>query len=148
MLVLVCKLEQEIILVETIRVTVRQRCARHPHAGRKPARRSHRPAVLESVRRWIQRTDMRTLFIPKGSPCKNGYVESSGGKLRDELLNVELFLSLEEFRWMIDRWRLDYNHHRMPSALDYQTPAAYEAGNIFSASAVDQPPEHSRLTLP
>ena len=96
MLVLVCKLEQEIILVETIRVTVRQRCARHPHAERKPARRSHRPAVLESFRRWIQRADVRTLFIPKGSPWKNGYVESAGGKLRDELLNQELFLSLEE----------------------------------------------------
>jgi len=44
-----------------------------------------------------------TLFIAKGSPWGNGYVESAGGKLRDELLNHELFLSLVEVRWVIDR---------------------------------------------
>ena len=43
------------------------------------------------------------------------------GKLRDELLNRELFLSLDEARWVIDRWRLDYNHHRPHSSLEHQT---------------------------
>ena len=52
------------------------------------------------------------LFIAKGSPWENGYVESFNGKLRDELLNRVLFLSLAEARWVIDRWRIDYNHHR------------------------------------
>ena len=56
-----------------------------------------------------------------------GYIESSGGKLRDELLNRELFLSLEEARWVIDRWQLD-DHHHIHRALDYQTAAEYAAG--------------------
>ena len=79
--------------------------------------------VAKPVPRWLQRADVRTPFIAKGSPWENGYVESAGGKLRDELLNRELFLSLEEARWVIDRWRLDYNHHRTHSASDYQTAA-------------------------
>ena len=100
--------------------------------------------VAKAVRRWLQRADVRTLFIAKGSPWENGYVESFNGKLRDELLNQELFLSLEEARWVIDRWRLDYNNHRIHSALDYQTPAAFAAGCVPPASATPQPPEHSR----
>lgn len=83
--------------------------------------------VAKRVRRWLGQADVETLFIAKDSPWENGYVESFNGKLRDELLNRELFLSREEARWVIDRWRLDYNHHRLHSALDYQTPAAYAA---------------------
>jgi transposase InsO family protein len=52
---------------------------------------------------------------------------SVNGKLRDELLNGEMFLSIAEARWVIDRWRLDYNHHRLDRILDYQTPAAFAA---------------------
>jgi len=83
--------------------------------------------VAQSVRRWLGQAGVGTLFIAKGSPWENGYVESFNGKLRDELLNRELFLSLDEARWVIDRWRLDYNHRRPHSSLDYQTPAAYAA---------------------
>ena len=49
---------------------------------------------------------------------------------------------------MIDRWRLGYNHHRIHSSLYYQTPAAYAAGCVLTASATLQPPEHSRITNP
>ena len=69
--------------------------------------------VAKTVRRWLERSDVKTLFIAKGSPWENGYIESFNGKLRDDLLNRELFLSLEEARWVTDRWRLDYNHHRI-----------------------------------
>jgi len=88
--------------------------------------------VAKSVRRWLQQADVGKLFIAKGSPWENGYVESFNGKLRDELLNRELFLSLDEARWVIDRWRLDYNHHRPHSALEFQTPAAFAAGLLAS----------------
>ena len=54
-------------------------------------------------------------------------MESFNGKLRDELLNRELFLSLAEARYVLDQWRLDYNHRRPHSALDWQTPAAFAA---------------------
>jgi transposase InsO family protein len=101
--------------------------------------------VAKSVRHWLDRADVETLFVAKGSPWENGYIESFNGKLRDELLNRELFLSLEETRWVVDRWRLDYNHQRPHSALDYQTPAAFAAGCVLPASATPQPPEHSRV---
>ncbi len=65
------------------------------------------------------------------SPWENGYVESFNGKLRDELLNRELFLSLEETRSMIDRRRLDYSHHRIHSALNYQTPPLMRPAVFF-----------------
>ena len=86
--------------------------------------------VAKELREWLDQADVKTLFITPGSPWENGYVESFNGKLRDELLNQELFLSLEEARWVVDRWRLDYNHHRPHSALDYQTPAAFAAGRL------------------
>ena len=104
--------------------------------------------VAKAVCRWLEKADVKTLFVAKGSPWENGYVESFNGKLRDELLNREIFLSLDEFRWVIDRWRLDYNHHRIHSSLNYQTPAAYAAGCVLPASATHSPPEYSRLLDP
>ena len=73
--------------------------------------------VAKALRRWLEQSNVNTLFIAKGNPWENGYVESAGGKLRDELLKRELLLSLEKTRWVIDRWRLDYNH-RPHSALE------------------------------
>ena len=104
--------------------------------------------VSKVICRWLKEADVKTLFIAKGSPWENGYVESFNDTLRDELLNREIFLSFEEACWVIDRWRLDYNHHRIHSSLDYQTPAAYAAGCVLPASATPQPPEHSRITNP
>ena len=63
--------------------------------------------VALSVRRWLDQAGVGTLFIATGSPWENGYIESAGGKLRDEPLNRELFLSLEEARRVIDRWPID-----------------------------------------
>jgi len=55
-------------------------------------------------------------------------------------------LSMEEARWVIDRWQLDYNHRRIHSALNYQTPAAYAADCVPPASATPLPTKHSRTT--
>ncbi len=87
-------------------------------------------------------------FIAKSSPWENGYVESFNGKFRDELLNGELFLGLEDARWVIDRWRLDYNHRRPHSALDYQAAAAFAASCVLLDSATVHPPEHRTTTAP
>ena len=69
------------------------------------------------------------------------------GRLRDELLNCELFLSLEEARWVIDQWQQDYNDSRPHSALDYQTPAAYAASLPASVRATPSLQQASCNTL-
>ena len=83
--------------------------------------------IAKNIQRWLKRAVVDTLYINKASPWENAYVESFNGKLRDELLNCELFLSLSEARCVVDEWRLDYNHHRPHSSLDWQTPAAFAA---------------------
>ena len=88
--------------------------------------------VAQEVTRWLERATVKTLFIAKGSPWENGYVESFNSRFRDELLDRELFLGLADARWVVDRWRLDYNHRRPHSSLEYQTPAEFAAR--FAAS--------------
>ena len=83
--------------------------------------------VAKTVRRWLEQSKVGPLSIEPGSPWQNGYVEWFNGKLRDELLNQELFLSLAEARYVAERWRLDYNHHRPHSSLGWMTPAAFAA---------------------
>ncbi|MFM7290236.1 MAG: transposase, partial [Planctomycetia bacterium] len=72
----------------------------------------------------------------KASPWENGYVESFNGRLRDELLDRELFLSLPEARVVLDQWRMDYNHRRPHGGLKWLTPAAFVAGLDDTASGV------------
>jgi hypothetical protein len=62
-----------------------------------------------AVREWLHRLDVQTLFIEPGSPWENGYNESFNGKLRDELLNGEIFYTLKEAKVLIEQWRIHYN---------------------------------------
>jgi len=78
--------------------------------------------TAKAVRRWLNRLGVKTLFIDPGSPWENGYIESFNGKLRDELLNREIFTTLEEAKVLIEQWRMNYNHVRPHSALGYQPP--------------------------
>ena len=75
------------------------------------------------VRAWLQALAVETLFIERGSPWENGYVESFNGKLRDELLDGELFYTLNEAKVIIGRWRKEYNTIRPHSSLGYRPPA-------------------------
>jgi putative transposase len=75
------------------------------------------------VRDWLQRIPVSTLYIEPGSPWENGYNESFNGKLRDELLNRELFYSLAEARYLIEFWRQHYNQVRPHSSLGFRPPA-------------------------
>jgi putative transposase len=75
------------------------------------------------VRQWLKRLGVQTLFIEPGSPWENGYNESFNGKLRDELLNGELFYTLKEAQVLIEKWRLEYNTFRPHSSLNYHPPA-------------------------
>ena len=76
-----------------------------------------------AVREWLQRLEVKTLFIEPGSPWENGYNESFNGKLRDELLNGEIFFTLKEAQVLVERWRVHYNTIRPHSSLDYRPPA-------------------------
>jgi len=76
-----------------------------------------------AVRDWLGRVGVKTLYIEPGSPWENGYNESFNGKLRDELLNGEIFYTLAEARILIERWRRHYNTVRPHSSLGYRPPA-------------------------
>lgn len=75
------------------------------------------------VREWLQRLGVKTLFIEPGSPWENGYIESFNGKMRDELLNGEIFDTILEARVITERWRKAYNTIRPHSSLGYRPPA-------------------------
>jgi transposase InsO family protein len=79
--------------------------------------------TAKMIREWLDRLGAKTLFIEPGSPWENGYNESFNGKLRDELLNGEIFSTLREAEILIEQWRRHYNTVRPHSALGYQPPA-------------------------
>lgn len=79
--------------------------------------------VAKNLRRWLARLGTRTVYITPGSPWENGYCESFNGRLRDELLNGELFYTLREAQVLIERWRVHYNTVRPHGALGYRPPA-------------------------
>ena len=79
--------------------------------------------TAKKIRDWLTELGVKTLFIEPGSPWENGYIESFNGKLRDELLNREIFTTLIEAKILIEQWRWEYNHVRPHSALRYRPPA-------------------------
>ena len=76
-----------------------------------------------AMRGWLGRVGVKTLFIEPGSPWENGYIESFNGRLRDELVNGEIFTTLYEAQVLIERWRRHYNTVRPHSSLGYRPPA-------------------------
>ena len=99
--------------------------------------------TAERVKRFLKNTGVDTLFIEPGSPWENGYVESFNSRMRDELFNGELFLHIDEMKYVVERWRMDYNNHRPHSSLSYMTPAGF-AGICLEAGCIR--PHRSVLT--
>ena len=79
--------------------------------------------TAKAVRSWLNKLGVKTLFIEPGSPWENGSIESFNGKMRDELLNGEIFTTLTEARVLIAEWRKEYNQVRPHSSLGYRPPA-------------------------
>ena len=79
--------------------------------------------TARAIRLWLNRLGVTTLFIERGSPWEDGYIESFNGKLRDELLNREVFTTLTEAKVLIEQWRKNYNQVRPHSSLNYRPPA-------------------------
>ena len=79
--------------------------------------------TARAIRKWLADLKVTTLYIEPGSPWENGYNESFNGKLQDELLKREIFITLKEARILAERWRYEYNHIRPHSSLGYRPPA-------------------------
>ena len=102
--------------------------------------------TAKAVRDWLARVEVKTLYIEPGSPWENGYIESFNGKLRDELLNGEIFDTLLEAKVLIERWRVHYNTVRPHSALGYRPPAPeaiWMRASAFGATTLRQKPSAS-----
>jgi putative transposase len=98
--------------------------------------------IANAIKKWFSEKNVETLYIAPGSPWENGYIESFNGKLRDEVLNREIFHSVKEAKVIVESWRLEYNNHRPHSGLGYMTPAAFAAECIASASATPLPQQY------
>lgn len=79
--------------------------------------------IATALREWIAGVGSQTAYIEPGSPWENGYCESFNSKLRDELLNGEMFFSLAEAQVLIEAWRRHFNAVRPHSSLKYRPPA-------------------------
>ena len=78
--------------------------------------------VAGAVRQWIAADGARTAFIEPGSPWENGYIESFNARLRDELLNGEVFYTMKAAQVLIESWRRHYNAIRPHGSLGYRLP--------------------------
>src|ERR1700740_3810573 len=125
---------------------------RHPRSARTDLVivRRGRPLALVSdngteltsmaILRWSQETRVDWHYIAPGKPTQNAFIESFNGRLRDELLNEEVFESLAHARQALGRWRHDYNNLRPHSALGRLTPAAARpAHELLDGSAPRAP---------
>lgn len=104
--------------------------------------------IAEAVRGWLARTGAGTLYIAPGSPWENAYSETFNSRLRDELLDREVFESLKEAKVLLEDYRLDYNDRRPHSALGYRTPAEFAATCRRPASAALHPAEARTIPDP
>ena len=118
--------------------------------------------IAEAVRGWLAGRGAKALYIAPGSPWENAYSETFNGRLRDELLDREVFETLKEAKVIVEVHRLGYNHRRPHSSLGYRTPAEFAAARIKPgvaslppAEAVPIPvtcpresgPSHSRIRI-
>jgi putative transposase len=96
----------------------------------------------QTMDHWAHQTGVKLDFIRPGKPVENSYIESFNGRLRDECLNVEVFLDLADAQSKIEKWRRDYNQHRPHSALADRTPQEFARKAMqlsFGLSAAERP---------
>jgi putative transposase len=105
--------------------------------------------TAKSIKGWLERLKVRTLYIEPGSPWENGYNESFNGRLRDELLNGEVFYTLKEAQVILEKWRHHYNHIRPHSSLNYHPPAPMarmsKGSSAYATDPLLMPPDGQRI---
>jgi putative transposase len=97
--------------------------------------------IAEAVKSWLARRGSKTLYIEPGSPWENAYSETFNSRLRDELLDREVFETLKEAKVILEDHRLEYNHRRPHSSLGYRTPAEFAAAQVKPGVASLPPAE-------
>jgi transposase InsO family protein len=95
--------------------------------------------VAKAVQEWITAVGAKTAYIAPGSPWENGFIESFNARLRDELLDGEIFYSLKEAKIVIESWRRHYNTVRPHGSLGYKPPAPEVFVPAMSMRAAQQP---------
>ena len=109
--------------------------------------------TAHAIQTWLKTLGVKTLFITPGSPWENGYNESFNGRLRDELLNGEIFYTLKEAQVITEQWRHHYNHIRPHTSLGYKPPAPWATmkEGAFALASASAPsfihPIHSNTNL-
>jgi transposase InsO family protein len=94
--------------------------------------------TAKAIRKWLNDIEVKTLYIEPGSPWENGYIESFNGKLRDELLNGEIFMTLLEAQILTDSWKKEYNQVRPHISLGYRPPAPEAIMPIYETQNATQ----------
>ena len=97
--------------------------------------------IAEAIKRWLAASGVKTLYIEPGAPWENAYSETFISRLRDELLNREVFANLKEAKVLAEDYRDHYNHHRPHGALGYLTPAEFAVIEALSAQSSSVPTE-------
>ncbi len=94
--------------------------------------------VAKAVKRWLAVCGVGTLYIEPGSPWENAYSETFVSRMRDELLNREVFANLKEAQVLAGDYREHYNHHRPHGALGYLTPAEFAVREVEQLESVQR----------
>ncbi|MGY6570218.1 MAG: IS3 family transposase [Salinarimonas sp.] len=95
--------------------------------------------VAKAVQEWITAVGGQTAYIAPGSPWENGFIESFNARLRDELLDGEIFYTLREAQVVIESWRRHFNTVRPHGSLGYKPPAPEVFVPAMTARAALQP---------
>jgi putative transposase len=101
--------------------------------------------IAKALRKWLAASGVNTLYIEPGAPWENAYSETFISRLRDELLNREMFANLKEAKVLAEDYRDHYNHHRPHGALGYLTPAAFTAIEALSGQTSGPTEESEEL---
>ncbi len=91
--------------------------------------------IAEAIKGWLAASGVKTLYIEPGAPWENAYSETFISRLRDELLDREVFANVKEAKVLAEDYRDHYNHHRPHGALGYLTPAEFAAVEALSAKS-------------
>lgn len=95
--------------------------------------------IAEALKRFLAGREVETRYIEPGAPWQNGYVESFNATFRDELLDRELFATLQEAEVLTEQYRRKYNTYRPHSGLGYMTPSAFTAQCREQADLIPEP---------